>query len=113
MHFLARSVPRNAVGEALALRCAGLQRQRVQLAAHLALERLVDDLVLLDAGFAAERFGDHGCGIMVAVAGEVADRYLGVGNARSDQALDIVRGHGHGYRSLTASRFAAEALFVA
>ena len=32
----------------LALRCSGLQRQGVQPAAHLALERLLDDLALLD-----------------------------------------------------------------
>src|SRR5580704_5165362 len=76
-------------------RRAGLQRQRMQLAAHFGLERLVDDLVLLDSGFAAKRFGDHGCGIMVAVAGEIADRHLGVRNARPDQAFDIVRSHCH------------------
>ena len=35
----------------------GLQRQGVQHAAHLALERLVDQLVLLDPGFALERGG--------------------------------------------------------
>ena len=33
----------------LALRNPGLQRQRMQQAAHLPLERLVDDLVLLHA----------------------------------------------------------------
>ena len=33
---------------ALALRRSGLQRQGVQPAAHFGLERLVDDLVLLD-----------------------------------------------------------------
>jgi len=31
------------------LRDAGLQRQRMQLAAHFGLERVIDDLVLLDA----------------------------------------------------------------
>jgi hypothetical protein len=34
---------------ALALRRSGLQRQGVQSAAHFGLERLVDDLVLLDS----------------------------------------------------------------
>ena len=37
----------------LSLRRAGLQRQRMELASHLGLERLIDDLVLLDARFAA------------------------------------------------------------
>src|ERR1700688_2642538 len=78
------------------VRRAGLQRQRVQLADHLGLERLVDDLVLLDSGFAAKRFGYHSRGIMIAVAGEIADRHLGVRNARPDQAFDIVRCHSHG-----------------
>lgn len=32
-------------------RCAGLQRQGVEFVAHLGLERLVDDLVLLHARF--------------------------------------------------------------
>src|ERR1700719_3969291 len=78
------------------LRRAGLQRQRMQLAAHFGLERLVHDLVLLNAGFAAKRFGDHSRGIMVAVAGEIADRHLGIGNARADQAFDVVGCHCHG-----------------
>ena len=38
----------------LALGGAGLQGKRMQLAAHLGLERLIDDLVLLDPGFAAK-----------------------------------------------------------
>ena len=62
-------------------RHAGLQRQRVQRAAHLAFERLVDDLVLLHPRFAAEGLGDDGRGIVVAVAGEVADGDVGVRNA--------------------------------
>ena len=39
---------------ASAVRCVGLQRQGVQLAAHFSLKRLIDDLMLLDARFAAE-----------------------------------------------------------
>jgi hypothetical protein len=38
----------------LTLGRTGLQRKRMQFAAHLRLERLIDDLVLLDAGFAPE-----------------------------------------------------------
>src|SRR5204863_8325132 len=60
---------------------AGLQRQCVQLAAHLALERLIDDLVLGHPRLAAERLGDDGRGVVVAIAGEIADRHQGVRNA--------------------------------
>src|SRR5438876_10350985 len=38
----------------LAFRHPGLQRQRVKHATHLTLQRLINDLVLLDPGFAAE-----------------------------------------------------------
>ena len=57
----------------------GLQRQRVQHAAHAALERVIDHLVLLHAGLALEGGGgDHG-GVMVIVVGQVCDRHLRVG----------------------------------
>src|SRR5438132_2775315 len=58
------------------LRRAGLQGERVQLAAHLGLERFVDNLVLLHPRLAAEGLGEHGRRIVVAVAGEIADRHL-------------------------------------
>src|SRR5437879_5429955 len=76
-------------------RHAGLQRERVQDAAHLALEGRIDELVLLHARFAAKALGNHRCGVMVAVAREVADRHLGVRNARLDQALDLAGVHRH------------------
>src|SRR5207302_8878617 len=76
---------RSAAGSAL--RRTGLQRQGMELAAHLALERLIDNLVLLDAGLAAKRFGDDGRGVMVTVACQIADRHLRVRYARADQAL--------------------------
>src|SRR5688572_6303588 len=50
------------------LRHTGLQSERVQLAAHLGLERLVDDLMLLHPRLAAEAFGDDSGGIVVSVA---------------------------------------------
>jgi hypothetical protein len=43
--------------------------------------QLVDHLMLLDAGLAAERGRDHGCRIVVAVAGKVPDGDFRVGNA--------------------------------
>src|SRR5579871_5182361 len=79
----------------LTLRRPGLQRERMQLAAHLGLERLVNQLVLLDPGFAAEAFRDHRRRIMIAIACEVADRDLGVRQMRPDQAFYIACNHGH------------------
>src|SRR5262245_320766 len=85
------------------LRHPRLQRERVERPAHLAPQRLVDELMLLDARFAPEGFGDDGRGIMVAVAREVADRDLGVRDAALDQPLDLARMHRHcGARSLCA-----------
>src|SRR5262245_7593989 len=78
-----------------ARRHAGLQRERVQDAAHLALQRGVDQLMLLHARLAAKARRDDGRGVMVAVAGEVADRHLGVRDARLDQALNLAGVHRH------------------
>src|SRR5437763_15416878 len=77
----------------------GLQGQGVQRAAHLALKSLVNDLVLLNPGFAAEGFRDHGCGIMIAVAGQVADGHLRIRDAALDQPLDVSGVHWHRKRS--------------
>src|SRR6516164_10850296 len=68
----------------------------MELAAHLAFERLVDDLVLLHPRLAPKRLRHHRGGIVVTVTGEIADRHLGVRDARLDQALDLVRIHRHG-----------------
>src|SRR6202165_2193627 len=78
------------------LRDPGLERQRVERAAHLPLQGLVDQLMLLHPRLAAEGFGDHGGGIMIAVAGEVANGDLGVRDAALDQPLDLARVHRHG-----------------
>src|SRR5205085_3477318 len=78
-----------------ARRRTGLQRQGMELAAHLALERLIDNLMLLDAGLAAKRLGGDGRSVMVAVAGQIADRHLRIRYARADQTLDIARSHRH------------------
>ena len=45
----------------------------MQFAAHAALEGGIDHLVLLHAGFALEGSGDDVGGVVIAVAGEVAD----------------------------------------
>src|ERR1035437_874368 len=48
-------------------RRGGLQGQRVQHAAHLCFERLIDQLVLLHPRLALERGGNHRGRVMVAV----------------------------------------------
>lgn len=60
-------------------RYAGLQGECVQHTAHITLQRIIDHLVLLHAGLAAETFRDNLGGIMVSVSGKVADRHLCVG----------------------------------
>ena len=68
-------------------RRAGLQSERVQLAAHLAAQRFIYKLVLLNPGFAPEAFGQDGSRIVVAVAGEVPDGHLRVRNMALDELL--------------------------
>src|SRR6266404_2543086 len=53
---------------------ARLQRERVQLVAHPAAQRLIDQLMLLDPAFAAEPAGDDAGGVVIAVAPQILDR---------------------------------------
>src|SRR6202047_3330127 len=76
-------------------RRTGLKLQRMQFATHGAAERFVDELMLLELGFADEFRGNDDRRIMVVVAGKVGDFDLGVRNALLDQALDFRRWHGH------------------
>ena len=69
-------------------RVRGRQRERMQLAAHVALQRGIDDLVLLHPRLALERRGHDGRGVVIAVAGEIADLDLRVGQGSPDQPLD-------------------------
>src|SRR5215472_17741872 len=55
--------------------------------------------MLLDAGFSAEGFRNHGGRIMVPVTGKIADRHLGVGNRCLDHRFDIAGVHRHPSRS--------------
>ena len=64
-------------------------------AAHLALQRLVDELMLLHPRFTAERLRDHRRGVVVAVTREILDCYLGVRNRLLDHRFDIPRFHRH------------------
>src|SRR5574339_1174899 len=74
----------------------GGERQRVQRAAHVALQGVVDHLVLLHPCLARELLGHDAGGIMVAIPREVGDGHLGVGKADLDEPLDLLRIHGHG-----------------
>src|SRR6266478_585725 len=76
-------------------RDAGLQCKRMELAAHFGLEGVIDQLVLLHAGFAAECLREHGRGVVVAIARKIAYRHLGVWNTRLDQPLDVICLHRH------------------
>ncbi|MNL84303.1 hypothetical protein D3C87_2122360 [compost metagenome] len=51
--------------------------------------------MLLYAALAAEGLGNHGGGIVVAVAGQIANFYLGIGQSGLDTALDLTCVHGH------------------
>src|SRR5712691_3300588 len=74
---------------------AGLQCQRVQFVAHAALQCLVHQLVLLHPALAAEGAGDDMSGVVVAVAAQIFDRDLRVGQALLDEPLDHCRVHRH------------------
>ena len=74
---------------------AGLQRKRVQFPAHLAAERGIDHLVLANPRQAAELLRADPRAIVVAVAREVVDADLGVGEGRPKAGLQLLGGHGH------------------
>jgi len=67
----------------------------VELVTHAAFKRLIDQLVLLHPALADEGLrGDLRC-VMVAVACEIADRHLGIGDSCLDHRFDIVGVHRH------------------
>src|SRR5262249_13969780 len=53
---------------------------------------------LLHTGLAAEGFRDHGRRVVVAIAGKIADRHLGVGDRCLDHRFDIAGVHRHASR---------------
>src|SRR5205823_10126823 len=79
----------------LLVRYACLQGERVQLVAHSVAQRLINHLMLLHPALAAKRAGDDMRGIMVAIAAQILDRDLRVGQAVLDQPLDRRRVHRH------------------
>ena len=62
---------------------------------HAAAQGLIDALMLLDAGLAAEALGDDPRLIMVAIAGQIDDLDPRVGDSLADQALDLGGWHRH------------------
>src|SRR3984893_11701889 len=83
---------------------ARLERERVQPAPHLLLERIVNELVLLHAGFSAKRLRKHGRGDGCACASKVANLHFGIGTVPVDQPLDIVGLHRHCRLRLSTNR---------
>src|SRR5204862_6234920 len=83
-------------------RGGGLQRQGMKLFTHPPFQRLIDHLMLLHPRFAGEAGGNDSGGIMIAIAAQILDRHLGVGNSLLNQALDFARIHRHA--AILASR---------
>src|SRR3954469_3225941 len=84
--FLTRSAMR-AVGSltgCLRVRHRGFELQCVKLTSDAPPKRGIDGLMLLDPAQSGEAAADDARRIMVAVAGEVADRHLGVRNSGLD-----------------------------
>src|SRR5262249_55979477 len=77
------------------LRCSGLQGKRVELVAHPATQRLIDHLMLLDTALSTEGARDDMRRVMIAVAAQVFDRNLRIGQALLDQPLDHRCVHRH------------------
>ncbi len=74
----------------------GVEGQGVQLAAHAALERGVNHLVLGHPRLARERGGADHRPVMVPVAGQVLDVDIGVGKGLPEQGLQLVGGDRQG-----------------
>src|ERR1700753_1983709 len=72
-----------------------LQSQRVQFVAHPPLQRRIDHLVLLNAGFSLEGRRHYIGSVMVAVTPEVVDANCRIGQGLLDHGLDRLRVHRH------------------
>eukprot|EP01035_Chromulina_nebulosa_P059004 gene59004-80806_t len=68
----------------------------MQCAAHVALERGIDELVLFHARQTGEGDRDDARLVVVAVAREVIDRDLGVGKRLGQIGMQGFDGHRHG-----------------
>ena len=72
-----------------------LQGEGVELVAHPPAQRLVNHLMLLDAGHARELAGGDMGGIVIAIAAQILDDDDGARQGLLDQALDLHRVHRH------------------
>src|SRR3954471_4077007 len=79
----------------LHIRHCGFELQCVKLSPYAPPERGIDCLMLLDAAHSGEAAAYHARGIMVPVAGEVADGDLGIRDRRLDQFFDVAGRHRH------------------
>src|SRR5438067_2941267 len=77
----------------LRIRHCGFELQCVKLSPYSPPERGIDRLMLFDAAQPGETAAHDASGIMVAVAGQIADLDFGVRNGRFDQPLDLGCGH--------------------
>src|SRR5207248_4444055 len=75
----------------LRVRHCGFELQCVKLSPYSPPKRGIDCLVLPDPAHPGEAAAHNARGIMVAVAGKIADFDLGVRNGRLDQPLDLAR----------------------
>src|SRR5438067_8376957 len=77
----------------LRFRHCGFELQCVKLSPYSPPKRGIDRLMLFDAAQPGETAAHDASGIMVAVAGQIADLDFGVRNGRFDQPLDLGCGH--------------------
>lgn len=82
----------------------GFECEGMQGAPHLPAQRVVNHLVLLNPGLAAERLGGDPGAEVIAVAGEVDDDDVRAWKRLFDEAFDLGLDHGHWRRSRSRSR---------
>src|SRR5690606_10868308 len=86
------------------LRRRRLQSEGVELSPHPPLQCLVNHLVLLHAVLSGEGSRHDMARVVVAVAAEILDRDLRVGQGGLDQPLDLTRVHRHQVSPLVPAR---------
>lgn len=67
----------------------------MKLFSHHPLEGLIDELMLGHSGLAVEGGRAHIGGIVLAIAGEIVDGDLGVGQGFEDEGFDLPGCHRH------------------
>src|SRR3546814_17039912 len=71
------------------VRRRGLKRKRVKHSAHIALQGIIDHLVLLHLALAAESLGADFGRIVISVAGKVANGHARAGYTRLNTILNV------------------------